>query len=915
MKKTIKIIVMAMLCLKFNAKAQEPVKSVKPKEPKDSTLNEVQIIGYGETTKRKNTGSVSTITAKQIENQPVTNVLSALSGQSPGVFVQTTNGLPGGNINIQIRGKGSITAGTNPLYIIDGIPFASKSLIDNTALSEGINGAISPLNSINPADIESINILKDADATAIYGSRGANGVVLITTKKGKSGKLRTDISISQGIAQVSSFPKLLNLSQYLQIRKEAFKNDGTIPSADPTSHNYAPDLTIWDTGTSTNWAKYMLGRTGTLTNIQTSLSGGDASNRFMISSAYRTESSVLPGDNRYSKGGLHISSQHNSADNKFHADVSVTYNTDNNRSVNPFPSQLANNLLLPPNFPLYDQNGNFNWLAGISPLAQLLKTTKSSSDNVIANALLSYQILPGLTIKTSAGLNKLSLKQTLINPKASQNPQDVPVSSTTFGNNSNQSFILEPQLNYNHNFKASTLAVLIGGTYQNTMTEGTNTFASNFSSESLLENMSSASTITAQNSYLQYKYVSVFGRITYNLKEKYILNASIRRDGSSRFGPANRFGNFGALGVAWIFTEEHWLQEELPFLSFGKLRASYGITGSDQISDYQYLSLYGSSGYQYQNYAGLTPYTISNADFKWESNKKLEFGLELSFLKDRINFTVSRYQNRSGNQLISYALPYLSGFYTYQANLPALIQNTGWEFEIHTKNIQTPNFSWSSSFNLSTTKNVLKSFPNIEDSGYSSLYKINEGITRIFGFPYVGADPTSGQPLYQTPYGEKTAIPPFETYFSTIGDNTPKFFGGLGNTFTYKKFTLDVFAQFARQTLKGGLIPPGSLSNNFEMVWSRWQNPGDLTQIPKASNSTANNFMYPNSSANFFDTSYLRLKNVSLSYAFPKIRVFAQGQNLLTFWNKNAALYDPESGAESNIPPLRIVTIGLQLTL
>ena len=891
--------------------------------PFSGPLNEVQVIGYGTTTKRLNTGSISTISSKEIEEQPVTNVLSALSGKAAGVYIQTNNGLPGGDIAVQIRGTGSLTAGTNPLYIIDGVPYLSSSLVANSALGSGINGAISPLNSINPNDIESISILKDGDATAIYGSRGANGVVLITTKKGNKGKIKTDINIYNGVSKVANQPKLLSLNDYLTIRREAFKNDGLTPSPDPTSAAYAPDLTIWDTNQSTNWAKYILGGTGYLTNVQTSISGGDDITSFNIGGNLRTESTVLPGENRYNRGGVHMALQHTSLSKKFNVTMTTSFTQDNNTLVNPAVA-LSSDLLLPPNFPVYSSNGSFNFLNNINPYASILNTSQIGTENIVTNAVFSYKILPGFQIKLSGGLNNLTMKQVMVNPKSAQDPQYQPVSYTIFGNNSNKSFLLEPQLTYDYLKGRSKLNVLLGGTWQKTTTDGETIYATNFNSESLLENLTSASTLYPSNSNIDYKYVSVFGRVTYNYANRYILNASLRRDGSSRFGPGNRFGNFGAVGFGWLFTNERLVKENASWLSYGKIRGSYGITGNDQISDYQYLSTYQSSNNVYQNITGLTPTKIANADFRWETNKKFDMGLELGFFKDRILIIADHYRNTSGNQLINYTLPYITGFNSYTANIPATIKNTGWEFQLTTKNLTGSKLSWSTNINLTVAKNVLQSFPGLASSSYANIYVLGQSITRAYGFKNTGADPQTGVSLYQLTNGGTSSNPPFSNFYQTIGDNNPRFYGGVGNSFGFNNFRLDIVGQFAKHSLPGGLIAPGSLSNDFQIVLNRWQSPGNVTNVPKSTTST-NDYYYQSSSANFFNATYFRLKNVSLSYTLPSdwiknkkidnLRVYTQGENLLTFWNSNTALYDPETGASANVQPMRTITIGLQLTL
>jgi TonB-linked SusC/RagA family outer membrane protein len=888
-------------------------------EADDNPLNEVQIIGYGQVSKRLNTGSVSSITAKEIENQPVTNVLSALSGRMPGVFVQTTNGLPGGNISIQIRGKGSIAAGTDPLYIIDGVPFPTTSISNAIVSSNVVNGSISPLNSINPADIASISILKDADATAIYGSRGANGVVLIETKKGKTGNVKSMLNYTQGINKVANLPDLLNLEQYLQLRREAFANDGLIPSSVPTSSSYAPDLTVWDQHNSTDWADYMLGGTGNLSKLNYSLSGGSNSTTFNAGTNYSRESTILPGDNEYQRGGLNIGIQHKSPDGKFFFSMSAIFVYDKNLLANP-SATIASNILTPPNFPLQDVNGNLDWTYGSNPLAGVKRRSNAVTQNFTANTTTGFNFSSNLSFKTNLGINTLSLEQIVTNPKASQNPNFTTTSSTYFGNSSSKSVIIEPQLDYRKIWENSVINVLMGGTYQQSLSNNNLITATNFSSEGLLENVGSAAALTATNSSSNYKYASVFGRVNYNLAQKYLLNISFRRDGSSRFGSGNQFGNFGAVGAAWIFSAEQWIQKVFPLLSYGKLRASYGITGSDNINDYQFLSTYRSSGHTYQNISGLTPSKIANDKFQWEVTKKLELGIELGFFNNKFQVSVNRYQNVSSNQLVYYGLPYFTGFSSYLANLPAVITNMGWELELNSKNIKLENFAWSSSFNVTKNVNRLKEFPDLSNSSYVNTYVIGESISRAYGYMYVG-DPNSGAPAYALKDGGTSVTPAFTNSYYTLGVLNPKFYGGLNNTFTYKRFELDLFFQFAKQIMKGALINPGGIQNAFSIVRDRWTAPGQYTNIPKA--STINSPYYPNSSANYFDASYIRFKNISLSYTVnpeilkalkaDRLTMSISGQNLLTFWNKNTGLYDPESGASSNIPPLKSYVLGFQL--
>ncbi|QNL47899.1 SusC/RagA family TonB-linked outer membrane protein [Olivibacter sp. SDN3] len=884
-------------------------------------LDEVQIIGYGQTTKRFNTGSVSSVTAKEIEQQPVTNVLSALSGRMPGVFVQTTNGLPGGDINIQIRGTGSISAGVNPLYIVDGVPYEQGAIGRGSALDRGsIAGAVNPFNTLSPNDIESISVLKDADATAIYGSRGANGVVIITTKKGAGEQTKVDVNLQNGFSTVANKPKLLDMEQYLNIRREAFANDGRVPSNDPASADYAPDLTIWNADSTTDWFDYMLGNSAQLTNAQVSLSGGSTYTNFIAGANFRNESNVLPGDNKYIRSGINLRLTHASKDGKFNFNVSTLVNNDDNRSANPSGS-IWSNILLPPHFPVFEESGAYNWYIS-NPIAQLHARSKVKTGNILVNTLVSYKLFEDLKLQLSAGYNKISIDQTQLFPEVALFPGSI--NYTNFGQNSTESYIAEPQIDYKKDFAQSRFAVMLGGTFQSSLREGVFIRAENFANESLMENLGSAGNVpTRTNSFIQYRYVSMFSRINYTLRDKYILNVSLRRDGSSRFGPQSRFGNFGSAGVAWLFGDEAWLKDFLQMMSFGKLRTSYGIVGNDQITDYQYLSTYNNSGLIYEGIAGLAPSRIANEDFRWEKTHKLEYALELGFLDNRLMVQINRYRHRSSNQLVNYAIPRMTGFSSYQANLPAVVENTGWEFEIQNEHIKSKNWRWSSTFNLTVPRNILKEFPGLALSSYANTLEEGYDINRIYGRRFLGVDAETGIASYA--YHESNISVPYNFY--TLGRRTPHFYGGLGNSLTYKSWSLDVLFQFAKQTTAGGIFySPGWRTNHYAIVANRWQSPSDETEMPRA--STLNDAYYSTSSANYFDVAYLRLKNLALSYTMPlvfagqqkgSLRIYSTGQNLLSFWNDELPLLDPESGALSNsqrnIPPMRSLVFGFQLTL
>ncbi|MBS1529311.1 MAG: SusC/RagA family TonB-linked outer membrane protein, partial [Bacteroidetes bacterium] len=609
-----------------------------------SKLDEVVIIPYGTTTERLNTGSVAKVSTKEIDEEPVSNPLAALQGRVAGLIVTQASGLPGSSYTVQVRGQNSILSGTDPLYIVDGVPFNGTSLDE---VSLGYPSKQSPFNSISPNDIESIEVLKDADATAIYGSRGANGVILITTKKGKAGKTRIDADVNSGFGKVTRTMQFLNTQQYLSVREEAFRNDNRA-----ITPAVAYDLVSWDTTRDINWQQMLIGGTAHQTNAQASISGGNDQTQFLVGTNYHRETTVFPGDFNEQRADVHFNINHQSLDNRFSMTVSGSYSNDVNHMIQ---GDLFSNINLPPDAPYpYDANHNLAWQENgyyyLNPLAPLYQPYTATTDNLLGNINLSYKILPGLTAKVDAGYSYMQLDQVAITPADSQYPPFSPESYTTFGSNNIKGWIVEPQLNYTRTIGKGTLEALLGGSEQQQVTNGDNIFATGYSSDALLASTSGASSVSSSSNYSEYRYQAIFGRLHYMWDNKYILNLTGRRDGSSRFGPGNQYANFGAIGAAWVFSEESLIKDKLPFLSYGKLRASYGITGNDQIGDYRYLDSWRPTVYPYQGITGLQSYTLFNPNYAWEINKKLEAAMDLGFFKDRILFSASYFRNRSSDQ-------------------------------------------------------------------------------------------------------------------------------------------------------------------------------------------------------------------------------------------------------------------------
>ncbi len=879
--------------------------------------------GYYTVKANEKTGSIARVTAQEIETQPVANPLSAIQGRMSGVFITQNTGVPGGSFNIQIRGRNSIASGNDPLYIVNGVPFNANNA---STLGNLIVGGGNPLSGIDLSDVESIDVLKDADATAIYGSRGANGVVLITTKNGGVGKTRFDVELQSGIGKVANSLDLLNREQYIMMREEAFANDGVTP----TTAN-ARDLLLWDTSHATNWQDKLIGGTANLTNAQATVSGGSELTSFRLGGGIRKETTVYPGDFKYKKASGHVQLNHGSKDQRFRMAFSGNYVSEVNKL---FSQDLASFILLPPIAPkVYNDDGSLNWgPAGGSfnnPFSVIEKDYRVKTKTLVSHANISYRVFNGLTAKMGMGYTTTQTDEFQTTPTGAINPglRTFLKAASNFNHTTVESWIVEPQLEYKRDLGKSTFNILLGSTFQQQTTEGQSTYATNFSSDLLLENVGAAGTTRSTSIFTDYKYQGVFGRLNYNYDSKYIVNITARRDGSSRFGPGNRFASFGAVGAAWIFSKESFVLKGVPFLSFGKLRGSYGTTGNDQIGDYRYLDSYSSTTYPYQDILGLRPTRLFNPLYGWETNKKFETALELGFFKDRLRWSTTWYSNRSSNQLVGYPLPATTGFSSIQSNLAAKVKNTGLEFELHTINVDTGGFRWKTTANLSIPKNELLEFPDLESSSFAQIYEEGKSLSLIRAYHATGVNPQTGVYEFEDTNGD--GMLNFPNDLQSLVELDPEFYGGVGNTLSYKGLQLDVFVQFVKQQGYNPLYlsgsAPGRLSNQLLQVLNRWQQPGDVTSIQQFTQSTASNAStaFNNSLFNgdnrFSDASFVRLKTVSCSYQIPEgalgsfdAEIYLQGQNLLTFTGYDGL--DPETNRSLRLPPLRMITMGMRLT-
>jgi TonB-linked SusC/RagA family outer membrane protein len=905
-----------------------------------SPLDETVVIAYGTTSKRLNTGNVAKVAARDIEKYPVSNPLLALQGRIPGLTIYQFSGAPGTPLDIRLRVQNSFLSSNTPLIVVDGIPLPAGSQNINLLTSHP-NSNVGLFSIFNNMDIASIEVLKDADATAIYGSRGGNGVIHITTKRGTAGKLKVRADYTMGVSQVSGKLTLFNTQQYLKMRREAFANDGLTITRTPTDPGYAPDLLSWDTTRYTDWQKWQTGGNAPTSNANLFLSGGNETTQMMMSLGYYREGTVYPSDMAYLRGTASFSFNHRSADNRFKLAVYTNYAKDRN---NMFNGSLTA-MLLSPNAPaLYDSNHQLNWIEGNEPFqnpaAEFLKTYTHEKENQIVNFNTEYSILRNpkreLKIKLNLGYNSTTANENLRMPKASRNPYltDNITGTSSFGNNNFKSYLAEPQAEYYQRIKDGELIILAGASFQYTSNYSSTIVGQGYTNDALLSSLDGAAMIASSlTNRLEYKYGAVFSRITYKLRNRYIANLSGRRDGSSKFSPEHRFSNFGSLGVAWIFSEEPFIKEVLPFLSFGKLRSSFGVTGNDQIADYTFLDTWSPSlGNPYQNTTTMQPDALYNPAYNWERTKKIEAALELGFFKDRLIASIAYFRNRSDNQLIKYSLPWQTGFNSILKNFDALVQSSGWEFTINSDLIKNNSLILNAAFNFSIPRNNLLRFKNLANSSYAGTYVIGESLNVLYKLQSGGVSSDSGYFRLKDADGNGHYTP---SDYKVIGNLDPVYHGGFQLNLQYRRLSFSVVGEFRKQLVANYLYRtylngffPGTMVNQSDLVLDHWQQKGDIARYPKYSTKPTGLVYAPkpdilSSSEAYSDGSFLKCRNVAVSYTLDlgrrkdkiptRLTIFCNAQNLFTISRYEQG--DPEIADFFSLPPLRTFAGGIRLSI
>ncbi|MDX1941271.1 MAG: TonB-dependent receptor [Saprospiraceae bacterium] len=922
-----------------------------------SQLSEVIVVGYGTQIKSTLSGNIAKVSGEEIQSLPVPTVEQAIQGRTAGVFVEAVNGKPGGAVRVRVRGSSSITAGNQPLFIIDGIPV--------TTASQNLSGAsLNPLADLNFNDVESIEILKDASAGAIYGSRAANGVILITTKKGKEGKAIIEADFQTGFSEPTNLRDFLNAEEYVTLYRQAgvgrgrrnFRvNPGGFTSeqqaidqavaAVETTLNRLAGHTDWRTGeTDTDWQDLVF-RTAQSSQATLSARGGTDKTKFFASAHWSNQEGILINN------GLERLSGRLNLDQKVGEKVNFGLNMSLSRT---FTDQVSNDnafstpmqiVALSPITPVRDENGvlydtpTTTYYNGLIDLEEANRDV--TSFRTIANTYVRYEIIKGLMLNGELGVDIYNLKDNSFFGRRSLGGQGVDGSASSLYSQV-QNYTSKAFLNYGTTLGTShNVDVTVGTEFQQSTNEFTRVDGQGFPVDDL-KTIASAAEITLGTSELdKFSFLSYFARVNYNFDRKYLLTLSARADGSSRFGKNNRFGYFPAASAGWVLSEEGFLQDNKT-LSFLKLRASYGLTGNAEIGNFSALGLYGSEGYNGQS--GLQPTQIPNPDLEWEKTAQLDIGLDFGLFNDRLNGEIDYYIKNTTDLLLDVPVPGTSGFATQLQNLGE-VENKGIEIVLNSNNL-VGDFKWNTSLNFARNKNTVKALApgqDIIDIGgdQMNVVKVGQPLGIFFGAEYAGVDPANGDALWyknEEGGGRETTNDYNQANFVIVGDPNPDFIAGLTNSFSYKGISLDVMFQgvYGNDIHLSG---DGFMASNARFFDNQtsdqlraWQQPGDITDIPEARRGS-NNGNQVRSSRYLDDGSYLRLKTLSLSYELPKklvssiglsrLRVYMIGQNLLTFTDYRG--WDPEVSADYavdniefgldfySVPQPKTITFGLNV--
>lgn len=912
-------------------------------------LDEVVVVGFGSIVREDMTGNIASVKSKQLEEVPVNSFESALQGKTSGVFIQKSNGKLGQGINIRVRGTSSVSASSQPLYVIDGIPVISES--------QSQTADTNPLADLNIDDIESVDILKDASAAAIYGSRGANGVILITTKSGQAGDTRIDVTYERGYSSETNRVEFLNADEYIELFTEAAERSpfGDLSGAylENNWFDFFAQGTDWQNReVDVDWQDESF-QDASNTEFGIQVSGGTEKTRFFVSGGFSDQIGIIRG-NEFNRMNARLNLDHTASD-KFEVGMNLGLSRTENIRVsndNAFSTPLQA-IAQPPISPVYNPEFENGELVGYSDepnentlYYNFLRHVQGVDNNQtvfrnIGNLYANYEIASNLEFRSEAGLDLLF-----------QNEDYFADSNTNVGENTSGygdsrwvnlvNYTLNNYLTWNQQFNTNhQLTTVAGVTIESSDRYQTFVSGTNFPTNSFRK-LASAAEITGGNTTeTEYKYLSYFARTNYKFSDRYLLSGSARIDGSSRFGENSRYGFFPAVSAGWIMSEEDFFSD-LEALSFLKLRASYGLTGNSNVGNFPSRGLYGGTGYA--GSSGLVPSQTPNPDLKWERTAQYNVGLDFALFNDRVGGEIDYYIKKTDDLLLNVNVPATTG-YTSQLRNVGELENKGFEFVVNTQNTVGV-FRWNTSFNIAFNKNKITNLGGqVIEGGFLNRAIEGEPIAVMFGKEYAGVDPDNGDALYYLhsadgkDYNAGTTNDYSAANDVVIGDPNPEFVGGLTNNFNYRNFDLGVLLQFVygNDIYNGGGRYQSANGDFFDNQTvdqlNRWQEPGDVTDVPEARLFGSNG---SNPSSRYIsDGSYLRLKSVTLGYTLPQdllsrmqlrsVRVYMTGLNLLTFtdyegWDPevNTDLYDLSNNLNIgndfySAPQARTISFGVKI--
>jgi TonB-linked SusC/RagA family outer membrane protein len=869
-----------------------------------------------------------------------TNLLENMRGQFPSMTNLASSGAPGASQIVNIRGYGSIgqvlgyinKPPDEPLIIINGIPSFLRPINVLPGMNRNPQGAgitqigVNPLSGINPLDIESIQVLKDIANTAIYGSRGSNGVIVIRTKRGSVVVPEFTISSFTGFGYTSRAMTPMNIRQFLDMRYQAHQNDN-IQWWQPAI--LAPDLKLLDTTLNTNWKEWLLGSTARITDHYLTFSNGNKLFRYYVAGGYHYETTVLPGDLFLKRISLTSDISYNSKNNKLLAGLTAVNTGIQN---NWLTDNMMNVLLMVPHAPdLYNGDGTLNWgnnFSFLNPVSFLRNTLRLNSNNTLLHTHAQYKISRSFKAEISLGYNRISTNEEARWPKSAKNPARPSTGMLTTASNESQILNLEPQLEYDYKNPTRTfiLQAIVGGSFFTQKKDYTINEQKGYTHDDSLGIPGPHITSEIRSDNSKYSYVSGFTRINFSLHDRLQFNSTLRLDESSRFGEKARLAKLWSAGAGYTIKKKDTLPKQT-FVTYANLRAGFGVTGSDQIGDYGYLNDYTrTTDPQYMGYSTITASALANSKFRWIRSRKLDISFNTGLFKDIASLTVTYYRNLTTDQLVNHPIAAQTGFTSIVDNFSANVQNSGFEFELNIqKNWKHSNYSARATF--STQKNKLVSFPNLDKSIYDKTLTVGKSLTAEKVYRFGGIDPNTGMYVLAD-----------SSEFIT-DHNDPVLMGGLAQTFQYRSIQLQATWLFTVKKATHymawmyNLLAPGRSNSNMLMnqpadLANHWEKPDDQQPWQKfstKSGSQINNSIrnWTNTNAKQVDASYVLLKNILLTWdvtekltkriGIKRMKVYANGENLLMITSYKGT--DPQIGDPLTLPLLKVITLGLSITI